>query len=180
MRVGLLSAILGTTFLCSALFSGNTHAQRRGSEQQSEAAQQETRKTPAMRERVYSRLSEAQACADEGDMPCARELLDRVREMSNLNSYEIAQMWNFYAFIAFGQENYPDAINSYEMVLTQPDLPLGMETTTRFTLCQLYFQQEQYQDSLDMLGLWFQIANSDLSKSAIYEACLPSGLPVVI
>ena len=98
MRVGLLSAILGTTFFCSALFSATTHAQ------ESEAAQQETRKTPAMRERVYSRLSEAQECADEGDMDCARELLDRVREMSNLNSYEIAQMWNFYAFIYFTQE----------------------------------------------------------------------------
>ncbi len=155
MRVGLLSAILGTTFLCSALFSGNTHAQRRGSEQQSEAAQQETRKTPAMRERVYSRLSEAQACADEDDMPCARELLDRVREMSNLNSYEIAQMWNFYAFIYFSQDNYREAIRAYENVLQQVDLPLGLETTTIFTLTQLYFQEERFEDSLAMLERWF-------------------------
>ena len=155
MRVGLLSAILGTTFLCSALFSGNTHAQRRGSEQQSEAAQQETRKTPAMRERVYSRLSEAQACADEGDMPCARELLDRVREMSNLNSYEIAQMWNFYAFIYFSQDNYREATRAYENVLQQADLPLGLETTTIFTLTQLYFQEERFEDSLAMLERWF-------------------------
>ena len=109
MRTGLLSAILGTTFFYSALFSWDAHAQGMGSEQQSQAAQQETRKTPAMRERVYSRLSEAQACADEGDMDCARELLDRVREMSNLNSYEVAQMWNFYAFIYFTQDNYREA-----------------------------------------------------------------------
>jgi len=155
MRVGLLSAILGTTFLCSVLFSGITHAQRRGSEQESEAAQQETRKTPAMRERVYSRLSEAQACADEGDMPCARELLDRVREMSNLNSYEIAQMWNFYAFIYFSQDNYREAIRAYENVLQQADLPLGLETTTIFTLTQLYFQEERFEDSLAMLERWF-------------------------
>ncbi len=157
MRVGLLSAILGTTFLCSALFSGNTHAQRRGSEQQSEAAQQETRKTPAMRERVYSRLSEAQACADEDDMPCARELLDRVREMSNLNSYEIAQMWNFYAFIYFSQDNYREATRAYENVLQQADLPLGLETTTIFTLTQLYFQEERFEDSLAMLERWFAL-----------------------
>ena len=155
MRVGLLSAILGTTFLCSALFSGIIHAQGRGSEQQSEAAQQETRKTPAMRERVYSRLSEAQACADEDDMPCARELLDRVRQMSNLNSYEIAQMWNFYAFIYFSQDNYREAIRAYENVLQQVDLPLGLETTTIFTLTQLYFQEERFEDSLAMLERWF-------------------------
>ena len=80
--------------------------------------------------------------------------------MDNLNSYETAQMWNFYAFIAFGQDNYPDAIFAYENVLMQADLPLGMETTTRFTLCQLYFQQENYQDSLDMLSEWFAIAEN--------------------
>ncbi len=157
MRVGLLSAILGTTFLCSAFFSGVTRAQGMGSEQQSQAAQQETRKTPAMRERVYSRLSEAQECADEGDMDCARELLDRVREMSNLNSYEVAQMWNFYAFIYFTQDNYREAARAYENVLLQPELPLGLETTTMFTLTQLYFQEERFEDSLSMLERWFAL-----------------------
>ena len=170
MRVGLLSAILGTTFLCSALFSGITHAQGRGSEQQSEAAQQETRKTPAMRERVYSRLSEAQACADEDDMPCARELLDRVRQMSNLNSYEIAQMWNFYAFIYFSQDNYREAIRAYENVLQQVDLPLGLETTTTFTLTQLYFQEERFEDSLAMLERWFVLTPTPAPDPYVLKA----------
>lgn len=170
MRVGLLSAILGTTFLCSALFSGIIHAQRRDSEQQSEAAQQETRKTPAMRERVYSRLSEAQACADEDDMPCARELLDRVREMSNLNSYEIAQMWNFYAFIYFSQDNYREAIRAYENVLQQVDLPLGLETTTIFTLTQLYFQEERFEDSLAMLDRWFVLTPTPAPDPYVLKA----------
>ena len=170
MRVGLLSAILGTTFLCSALFSGIIHAQGRGSEQQSEAAQQETRKTPAMRERVYSRLSEAQACADEDDMPCARELLDRVRQMSNLNSYEIAQMWNFYAFIYFSQDNYREAIRAYENVLQQVDLPLGLETTTIFTLTQLYFQEERFEDSLAMLERWFVLTPTPAPDPYVLKA----------
>jgi len=124
------------------------------------ANEQPTRKTPAMSLRVYDRLAEAQECAEMDDFVCANEKLTEVREMNNLNSYELAQMWNFYAFIAFGQDNYPDAINAYENVLLQADLPLGMETTTRFTLCQLYFQQERYQDSLDMLGEWFVIAEN--------------------
>ena len=170
MRVDLLSAILGTAFLCSALFSGIIHAQGRDSEQQSEAAQQETRKTPAMRERVYSRLSEAQACADEDDMPCARELLDRVRQMSNLNSYEIAQMWNFYAFIYFSQDNYREAIRAYENVLQQADLPLGLETTTIFTLTQLYFQEERFEDSLAMLERWFVLTPTPAPDPYVLKA----------
>ena len=164
MRVGLLSAILGTTFFCSALFSGTPHAQ------ESEAAQQETRKTPAMRERVYSRLSEAQECADEGDMDCARELLDRVREMSNLNSYEIAQMWNFYAFIYFTQDNYREATRAYENVLQQPELPLGLETTTMFTLTQLYFQEERFEESLGMLDRWFALTPTPAPAPYILKA----------
>ena len=61
--------------------------------------------------------------------------------MSNLNSYEVAQMWNFYAFIYFSQDNYREATRAYENVLQQPELPLGLETTTMFTLTQLYFQE---------------------------------------
>ena len=124
------------------------------------AERRETRRTPAMRERVYSRLSEAQACAELDDTECAMELLAEVRDMDNLNSYETAQMWNFYAFIYFGQENYREAISAYEMVLVQPDLPLGMVTTTMFTLTQLHFQLEQYQQSLDALARWFSVAEN--------------------
>ena len=56
------------------------------------------------------------------------------------------------------QDNYGEAIRAYEMVLQQPDLPLGMETTTMYSLCTLYFQQERYEDSLAMLDRWFGIA----------------------
>ena len=105
------------------------------------AAEAQTRRTPAMRERVYTRLAEAQECAEMDDLECAQQRLAQVREMDDLNSYELAQMWNFYAFIYFGQDNYREAIRAYEMVLQQPDLPLGMETTTMYTLCQLYFSR---------------------------------------
>lgn len=128
-----------------------------GADEESRAEAQ-TRRTPAMRERVYTRLAEAQECAEMDDIECAQQRLGQVREMDDLNSYETAQMWNFYAFIYFGQDNYREAIRAYEMVLQQPELPLGMETTTIYTLCQLYFQQERYEDSLDMLDRWFALA----------------------
>ena len=146
--------VLGGLFLDTS----PSYAQGMGSDESSQ--RRETRRTPAMRERVYSRLSEAQACAELDDTECAMELLAEVRDMDNLNSYETAQMWNFYAFIYFGLDNYREAIRAYELVLVQADLPLGMETTTIFTLCQLYFQLEQYQQSLDMLARWFDVAEN--------------------
>ena len=114
-----------------------------------------TRRTPAMRERVYTRLAEAQTCAEEGDTQCTNRLLGEVRAMTDLNSYETAQMWNFYAFIYFEQDNYREAIRAYENVLQQPDLPVGLETTTMYSLATLYVQQEQYQEGLAMLERWF-------------------------
>ena len=164
--ISLMAGLIGAALLVVAVEASAQEGQGQGQS----AANQQTRKTPAMRERVYSRLSEAQACAEMDDIDCAMRLLSEVREMEGLNSYEIAQLWNFYAFIYFGQENYPQAIESYERVLQQPDLPLGMETTTRFTLCQLYFQQERYQDSLRMLDSWFAIAENPNPEAYILKA----------
>ena len=158
------AVLISSLFLTPAAF-----AQESGAEN-AEQAPETRRRTPAMREQVYQRLADAQECAEgtideeteevlePPDMECAVELLERVRNMRGLNSYEVAQMWNFYAFIYFAQDDYDGAIRSYEMVLEQADLPLGMDTTTRFTLTQLYFQQERYQESLDMLARWFEIA----------------------
>lgn len=138
-------------------------------EQQSQG-EQETRKTPAMRERVYQPLAEAQACAEMDDMQCAEEQLERVRRMTDLNSYELAQMWNFYAFIYFSQDNFPEAIRAYENVLQQPDLPLGLETSTVYALAQMYVQQEQYQEGLDMLNRWFELSENPAPEPYVLKA----------
>jgi tetratricopeptide (TPR) repeat protein len=178
-----------TLIAVGALLLGTTtaFAQASGEAEGQSAAAQETRKTPAMRERVYQRLSEAQLCAEMDDIPCAMELLTEVREMQGLNSYEVAQMWNFYVFIYIGQDNFVEAIRSYEMVLEQPDLPLGMETSTRFTLCQLYFQQEQYRESLAMLDTWFGLTPTPNPDAYILKAQIfysleefANGIPAVL
>jgi tetratricopeptide (TPR) repeat protein len=56
------------------------------------------------------------------------------------------------------------------MVLAQEDLPLGMETATRYTLTQLYFQEERYQESVDMLDKWFLIAVNPGPESYVLKA----------
>ena len=151
-----LAAAFVAVLAAPAAFSQGMGGGMQGGEGSAAAA--ETRRTPAMRERVYTRLAEAQECAEMDDVECAQQRLAQVRDMDDLNSYEMAQMWNFYAFIYFGQDNYREAIRAYEMVLQQVDLPLGMETTTIYTLCQLYFQQERYEDSLGMLDRWFALS----------------------
>ena len=148
----------------------DAYAQRAGQQGQESQANQPARRTPAMRERVYQRLAEAQECSEDEDMVCAGRLLDQVREMTDLNSYEVAQMWNFYAFIYFSQDNFPEAIAAYENVLLQEELPIGLETTTMYSLATLYVQQELYEQGLAMLDRWFGLSDAPSPGPYILKA----------
>jgi tetratricopeptide (TPR) repeat protein len=125
--------------------------------------EQETRKTPALRNKVYEKLAEAQAAAEAKDLATAAKILDDMlagRRDNELNSYELANVYNLYAFIHYSQEDYTAALQSYENVVKQPDIPLAMEINTRFTIAQLYFVQERWQDGINALMKWFDMTET--------------------
>ncbi|MCZ6762160.1 MAG: hypothetical protein O7C03_04080, partial [Gammaproteobacteria bacterium] len=132
-----------------------SHAQAAG-----ERKERKTRKTPAMREKTYKKLSESRELAEADDYVGALRALDSLSRQKDLNSYELAQMYNFYGYIHFSQENYPLALKDYENVLAQPNLPLGMETSTIYTVAQLYFTQEDYVRAERQLRRWFTLAEN--------------------
>ncbi|MFV8818656.1 tetratricopeptide repeat protein [Haliea sp. E17] len=125
--------------------------------------QRETRRTPALRAKVYEKLSEAQVAAEAKDMKTAQKLLDELigaGGKNELNSYELANVWNMYAFIYYERGDYANALKAYERVIAQPDIPLAMEINTRFTVAQLYFVQEQWQKGINALNEWFKMTDS--------------------
>ena len=120
--------------------------------------QQETRRTPALRNKVYETLSEAQAAAEAKDYNGAAKILDGMLASGGknaLNSYELANVYNLYAFIHYSREDYARALQAYENVIRQPDIPLAMEINTRYTVAQLYFVQEDWQKGINALNDWF-------------------------
>lgn len=132
-------------------------------EAQEESQEQETRKTPALRNKVYEKLSEAQAAAEAKDLAGASEILDGMlagRRDNELNSYELANVYNLYAFIHYSREDYTSALQAYENVIKQPNIPLAMEINTRFTVAQLYFVQERWQEGINALKQWFEMSES--------------------
>lgn len=128
--------------------------------QESEAPERKTRKTPAMREKTYKQLSEAQVAAEAENYQAALNILNSLSRDDSLNSYEKAQMYNFYAFIYYSQDRYRDAIRAYENVLAQPELPEALENGTIYSLAQLYFQSEDYRKSIQLMERWFRIAKN--------------------
>jgi len=131
-------------------------------QEQQQKGKETTRHTPALRNEVYEKLSVAQQAAEANKFAEAKTALDAlVREYSGkkqLNSYELANVYNFYAFIYYSQENYQEAIRSYEKVLAQQDIPEAMEIGTRYSLAQLYFVIEDYAKAAQALEAWFRVA----------------------
>ncbi|MEK9585207.1 MAG: tetratricopeptide repeat protein [Halieaceae bacterium] len=122
--------------------------------------QRETRRTPALRNKVYEKLAEAQTLAEAKDYAGAAVILnDMIAEDGKraLNSYELANVYNLFAFLAYATEDYPQSLRYYEQVIAQPDIPLAMEINTRFTIAQLYFVQEKWQQGIDAMLVWFDL-----------------------
>lgn len=161
-----VSALVGLAVPFDRL-SGTALAQ---DEEESSAASGPTKRTPTMREQVYTKLSEAQQFAEANDFNEALKSLQDVEKIRNLTPYEIAQLHNFYAFIHYSREDYQGAIRSYETVLAQPDLPEAIETGTMYSLAQLYSVTEQYKKAEQMLMRWFERVTNPQPSAYVFLA----------
>ena len=125
-------------------------------------AGQTMRRTPTLRNEVYEKLAAAQRAAEAADYAAAERMLAALQKDFSgtraLNSYELANVHNFYAFIYYSQQKYPEAIRAYEKVLAQPDLPEAMRTGTRYSLAQLYVAVEDWKRAAATLEAWFRDA----------------------
>ena len=78
-----------------------------GAQEEKKKDTRETRRTPGLRNKVYEKLAEAQAAAEAKDLNTAEQILDEMiaasRESTKLNSYELANVWNLKAFIAYSR-----------------------------------------------------------------------------
>lgn len=123
---------------------------------------QKTRRVPTMSEAIHKKLAEVQEAIDLKDYDLAvqlcQEMLDRSRRY---NGNEKGQVYNMMGYAWFLKENYAKAIDAYEQVVAQgDDIPEGLETTTLYTLAQLSFVEERYQDALDYMETWIEKATN--------------------
>ena len=142
-------------------------------QQKEQQKPQETRRTPALRNKVYERLAEAQVHAEAKEYTKALNILRDMEDDSGkraLNSYELANLYNLQAFIKYSLEDYKGALRAYENVVSQPDIPLAMEINTRYTIAQLYFVQEQWRRGITALLQWFKVADTPSAQAYILIA----------
>ncbi|MDO3722149.1 CDC27 family protein [Marinobacter sp. chi1] len=135
-----------------------------------DSAERKTVTTPTMRERVYSVLSQAQKKAEENLTSEAITTLDRLQDRGGLNSYEVAMMWKSYASLYFSQDNYDGAIQAYQNLLDQRDLPEALETEALYSLGQLYFVREDYKSAIELFERWFKKVTNPAPKAYVFLA----------
>ena len=98
------SAITALLVLSLVAFVGTPDVAAQESEGGEE--QQATKRTGSMSEKTYKKLAEAQELADAEDFNGARRILDELKASPKLSPYEQAQLYNFYGFIYYAQEDY--------------------------------------------------------------------------
>ncbi len=150
----LAAATLAGSVLVSAL-PLLTSAPVMAQEQAVKASDKPTRRVPTLRSKVYEQLSRAQTAADEGNIAGAIAILDEVEEKdTSMNSYEKAMMYNFYGFIYYNDEQYDEALASFEKVVAQQPIPEKFEMTTLFSLAQLHLMQGNFDKSIQFIERW--------------------------
>src|SRR5690606_25901930 len=99
--------------------------------------------------------------AEDGTQPKpnprkAIEVLDNLSKgKDKFNPYEMAQLFQFYAYSYYQLEDYTKAREYFERVLGQsPNIPVTLEASTTLTISQLYGNEENYKKSLEVLLKW--------------------------
>ncbi|MBT8041080.1 MAG: tetratricopeptide repeat protein [Xanthomonadales bacterium] len=110
--------------------------------------ERKTKETVAMSQQVYEQLTELQELIEAQDYAQAEVKVRDLRNKKGLSDYERAQIWNITAYSYYLQERYSDAIDAYDQVLAQPDLPAALQQSTLKTKSQLMFTQEDYEGAL--------------------------------
>jgi tetratricopeptide (TPR) repeat protein len=137
--------VIGVSFIPG--YEGGT-ALAQGKKKEDSKAPFSGKQSQTLSKRVYEIINEANLLVDAEDYAGARVLLDKIKAMPKLSSYETAQMYTFYGYLYFNAEQYSQAIDAYSKVLQQPDLPEGIVQNTYRTLAQLAFATEDYNKAI--------------------------------
>ena len=87
------------------------------------------------------------------------------------NESEIANLHNMRGYIYYLQDNYAGAISEYKRVVQAGDkIPEGLETTTLYTIAQLSYVQENYDDALKYMEIWISKAVNPSAAPRIFLA----------
>lgn len=165
----LVNIVLPTADVSSAY----AQKKKKGKEETPSIADQtETRRVPAMRERTYKKLSEAQELLENKQYQEALRLLNNLKGKGDLNEYEVAMTWNIVAYVYISQEKYKQAITAYREILKLVNIPETLEQQILISAAQLHLATEQPREAIKLIQRLHKVAKPTTDSYAFYgQAC---------
>ena len=129
-----------------------------------------TKQAQAVSKEVYDEIQKAQELVDAKDYSGALKKLDRLYNPDKLTEYEQANVLNYIGFVYYNMEDIPNAISTYQKMVSIPSLEPQLLKQTTYTLAQLYTMEEQYENALNTLDKWFTMETNPAPEPFILKA----------
>jgi tetratricopeptide (TPR) repeat protein len=121
-------------------------------------AKPQTHVTQVLGQATYKQMDLAQKAFDAKDYKGAEAALDVIKaKYDKLNDYEKATLWNLYAVVFRAQDDTKRAIEAYENVLRQNNVPDQLRDSTLFAMAQTFFVADDYKSAIKVMNKWFTV-----------------------
>ena len=92
---------------------------------------------------------------DDPDWNEAKRILtELLNERADLKSYDRSVMWNYWGYIYFSEEDYDQAMYSYEQLLKEPEATIPLRTASLLTLAQLNLVKANWDKGIRLILQW--------------------------
>ena len=170
-HISRISPAICLTLMCGLLAMAPVAAQEDEKDAaQRKSEQQKTKQAQAVSKDVYDRITRAQEMVDEKDYRGALKLLNSLYNPDKLTEYEQSNVLNYIGYVYYNMDDIPNAIRTYERMITVPSLEEQTKKQTVYTLAQLYTMEEQYAKALTTLDKWFLLETNPAPEPFILKA----------
>ena len=139
--VKLLIAIL----LCSLIAGGATAQQKK-----------RKRSNQTMSKAVATKLIAAQELLQADKINSAEKELDALMGRRGLRPLELANIYQFYAYVANEKDQPEKAIEYFIKAIRQDALPVAQQYQLEYNVAQLYMMEGNFDQALKILRAWFK------------------------
>tara|TARA_B100000214_G_scaffold219878_1_gene159900 strand:+ start:362 stop:1783 length:1422 start_codon:yes stop_codon:yes gene_type:complete len=92
---------------------------------------------------------------EDPDLETVKEVLNELLDKKDsLRSYDRSVMWNYWGYIYYSEENYPQAMQAYRNLLAEPESTIPLRVASLYTLAQLNFVEGNFEKGVEVLLQW--------------------------
>ncbi|MDC3144969.1 hypothetical protein OA852_02025, partial [SAR86 cluster bacterium] len=91
---------------------------------------------------------------EEDDLVLAKEILDRMNTDKDISETDKAQMYYYYAYVYFSEDNLRKAKQSYKSFLQIEGADPRLKSNVIFSLAQIAYTEEKYKEAIKQLKEW--------------------------